>query len=215
MGEIVDLDHARASADSRAAKAVKRSADTAPSLARSVKSSAAQYSAGILSRCHHLRTAGKLTPISEAKASCESQSLMTSLNEAISDMPVSLGQFVPKSNANVSTDNTKLSGHSVPMEDEDEKLAETQWREEFRKRIIEARGGRKQAVMAELLGILTNTYGKYEAESRKSVMPVRLLPRFAKICGVDLVELIEGPRKAQTPTKPRLVKPVDKPQKRA
>lgn len=66
---------------------------------------------------------------------------------------------------------------------------------EFRKRIIEARGGRKQAVMAELLGILTNTYGKYEAESRKSVMPVRLLPRFAKICGVDLVELIEGSAK--------------------
>jgi len=69
--------------------------------------------------------------------------------------------------------------------------------------------------MAELLGLLTNTYGKYEAESRKSMMPVRLLPRFAKICGVDLVELIEGPRKAQAPTKPKLVKPVDKPQKRA
>jgi transcriptional regulator with XRE-family HTH domain len=101
------------------------------------------------------------------------------------------------------------------MDDDHEKLAETQWREEFRLRIIEARGNRKQAVMAELLGILTNTYGKYEAESRKSVMPVRLLPRFAKICGVDLVDLIEGHRKAHAVTKPRLVKPVDKPKKRA
>jgi hypothetical protein len=215
MENVIDLSHVRASALSREAKAAKRSADTRPSLARSVKSSAAQYSAGILSRCHHLRTAGRLTPISEAKVSCESQSLMTSLNEEIFDMPASLGQFVPKSNANVSTDNTKLSGHDVPMEDDHEKLAETQWREEFRQRIIKARGNRKQVDMAELLGILTNTYGKYEAESRKSVMPVRLLPRFAKICGVDLVELIEGPRKAQSPTKPRLVKPVDKPQKRA
>ena len=101
------------------------------------------------------------------------------------------------------------------MGDDYEKLAETQWREEFRQRIIAARGNRTQADMAELLGLLTNTYGKYEAESRKSVMPVRLLPRFAKICGVDLVDLIEGQRKAQVPTKPRLVKPVDKPRKRA
>jgi hypothetical protein len=34
-------------------------------------------------------------------------------------------------------------------------------------------------------------------------MPVRLLPKFAKICGVDLVELIEGPKKA----KPQAIQP--------
>jgi transcriptional regulator with XRE-family HTH domain len=81
-------------------------------------------------------------------------------------------------------------------EDLDDREAESAWREGFRMRIIAARGARTQETMAELLGIKTNTYGKYEG-GRKSVMPVRLLPKFAKICGVDLVELIEGPKKAK------------------
>jgi transcriptional regulator with XRE-family HTH domain len=93
------------------------------------------------------------------------------------------------------------------MEDDIEKLAESQWREEFRQRLIAARGRRTQAVMAHLLGLRTNTYGKYEG-GRKSMMPVRLLPRFAQICGVDLIELIEGP--AQEVEKPQ-PKPKAKP----
>lgn len=220
MEKVVDLAHARASSR-RAAKFVSRSAESSTDLAFSVARIDAHHSGGIQSRCHHLVTMPAEAPISEAiesrapYASLGPQSSMTSLKDVIFDMPASLGQFVPKSNANVSTDNAKLSGHTVLMSDDHEKLAETQWREEFRLRVIKARGDRTQAVMAELLGILTNTYGKYEAESRKSMMPVRLLPRFAKICGVDLVELIEGPRKIQAPAKPRLVKPVDKPQKRA
>ena len=40
--------------------------------------------------------------------------------------------------------------------------------------------------MAELLGILTNTYGKYEAESRKSMMPVRLLPSPRSVVSICL-----------------------------
>lgn len=88
-------------------------------------------------------------------------------------------------------------------EGRDEDLAESQWREEFRQRIIAARGKRTQAVMAELLGILTNTYGKYEAPGRKSMMPVRLLPRFAKICGITLEELIEGPKEPAAKAAPK------------
>lgn len=154
----------------------------------------------MLSRCHHLETAtavaaGLADRRSAAMASLEDpQSSMTFLNEAIFDMRTLLGQFVPKHKANLSADPRNLSGHTVPMADKDEEQVESQWREEFRQRIIAARGGRTQAVMAELLGILTNTYGKYEAPGRKSVMPVRLLPRFAKICGISLEELIEGPK---------------------
>lgn len=220
MEKVINLAHARASSR-RAAKFVSNSAETLADRAFSVARIDAHHSDGIQSRCHHLVTMPAEAPISEAiesrapYASLGPQSSMTSLKDVIFDMPTSLGQFVPNGNASVSTDNIKLSGHTVLMSDDHEKLAETQWREEFRLRIIKARGDRTQAVMAELLGILTNTYGKYEAESRKSMMPVRLLPRFAKICGVDLLELIEGQRKIQVPAKPRLVKPVDKPKKRA
>lgn len=82
-------------------------------------------------------------------------------------------------------------GHHVPMEQDDEDIAETVWREGFRKRIVAARGSRTQDVMAELLEINQSTYSKYEG-SRKSQMPIRLLPRFCKICGITLEYLIEG-----------------------
>jgi transcriptional regulator with XRE-family HTH domain len=90
-------------------------------------------------------------------------------------------------------------------EDIDDQEAESAWREGFRQRIIAARGIRTQETMAELLGIKTNTYGKYEG-GRKSMMPTRLLPKFAKICGVDLVELIEGPKKAKPHAKAELIR---------
>jgi transcriptional regulator with XRE-family HTH domain len=96
------------------------------------------------------------------------------------------------------------------MAHDDEKITESQWREEFRQRIIAARGKRTQAVMADLLGLKTNTYGKYEG--RGSMMPVRLLPRFAKICAVSLDELIEGP--AKQAAKPATSPPVAHPQRR-
>ena len=48
---------------------------------------------------------------------------MTSLKDVIFDMPVSIGQFVPKIKAIVSTDRKDQIGHAVPMEDDHEKLA--------------------------------------------------------------------------------------------
>lgn len=142
-------------------------------------------------------------PVSAAMASREGQSSMIDRNEANSVMRLALGQSVLKRKANLSDDCGRLPGHTVPMAHKDEELAESQWREEFRLRIIAARGGRTQAVMAELLGLLTNTYGKYEAPGRKSVMPVRLLPRFAKICGISLEELIEGPKDSTAKATPK------------
>jgi transcriptional regulator with XRE-family HTH domain len=216
MGIIVHFPrrHARTSAisrtGSRAARRVSKSAVTPAAPAFSVARTADHHSAGMLSRCHHFETADEAAPVSAANASREGQSSMTDRNDESSVMAQRLGQSVPKRKAIVSADCAQLSGHTVLMEDDDEKLAESQWREEFRQRLIAARGSRTQAVMAELLGIRTNTYGKYEG-SRKSMMPIRLLPRFAKICGVTLEYLIEGDKAA--PAR-QLPKAAPKPAKR-
>jgi hypothetical protein len=219
MGIVIRLPqrHARASTTSRAAKAVKISAVTPALTARSVPSTADHHSAGSLSRCHHLETAVAGAPVSAAMASRDGQSSMMDRNEANSVMPKHLGQSVLKRKAIVSADCVHLSGHTVRMAHDDEDLAESQWREEFRQRIIAARGNRTQAVMAELLGILTNTYGKYEAPGRKSVMPVRLLPRFAKICGISLEDLIEGPKESASkqPAKPATKVPASRARRKA
>lgn len=195
--------HARASATSRAASRVKTSAVTPAATARSVPSTADHHSAGMLLRCDHFKTAEVGAPTSAPMARHEGHRSIMDWNEGKWVMPTLLGQSVPKSKAIVSTDCAQLSGHSVPMAEKDDELAESQWREDFRLRLIAARGNRTQAVMAELLGILTNTYGKYEAPGRKSMMPVRLLPRFAKICGITLEELIEGPKASASKSTPK------------
>lgn len=73
-------------------------------------------------------------------------------------------------------------------------IAETEWREGFRERLRHAQGGRTQETMAKLLGISRDAYAKYVG-GRKSVMPVRLLPKFCAICDVSLDWLIEGDTK--------------------
>lgn len=88
------------------------------------------------------------------------------------------------------------------MKTDDEKLAETKWREELRMRLKQARGPRTQQDVADFLGISQTRYSKYES-SRASMMPTRLLPRFCKLCGVDLYWLIEGPKAAAAKTVPR------------
>lgn len=49
----------------------------------------------------------------------------------------------------------------------------------------EARGF-KQAEMAEVLGLETDTYSKYE---RRTPLPHRLIPRFCLVCGLSLDDL--------------------------
>jgi hypothetical protein len=175
-------------------------------VAVSVARTADHHSAGSLSRCHHLETAVAGAPVSAAMASREGHSSMMERNEVNSVMAKLLGQPVPKIKAIVSDDCGKGIGHNVLMEDEDDKLAESLWREQFRLRLIAARGNRSQLVMAELLDVKPNTYSKYEAPSRASMMSVRKLPLFAKICGVELEELITGkprPKAVQSQPKPK------------
>lgn len=191
-----ERNHARTSTTSRAAKRAKRSASTPAVRATSVASTADHHSAGMLLRLNHLMTDQLLAPTSAAIASRDGHSSMIERNEVKSDIPSILGLAVPKIKAVASHDYSRAVGQSVLMSQEDETVAESAWREAFRDRLRAAQGARTQETMAELLGISRDAYSKYVG-GRKSMMPVRLLPRFAKICGVDLLELIEGPRPGQ------------------
>lgn len=120
-----------------------------------------------------------------------------------------MGRSVPKIKANVSHDCDKLGGHNVPMAQDDEIIAESVWREAFRQRLRQVQGDRTQDDMADLLCISRDAYSKYVG-SRASAVPIRLLPKLAKIGAVSLEWLVEGPRgeKAQI-----LRKPPEKPSK--
>jgi hypothetical protein len=198
--------HARASAGSRAANRAKSSAVTPCDRATSVEITADHHSAGMLSLLNHLITAQFPAPTSAAMPSREGQRSMISLNEAKSDMTENMGQAVPKIKAMVSHDYSSEPGHLVPNMQDDEKIAETVWREQFRQRVRAAQGSRTQQDMADLLGISRDSYAKYVG-GRGSVMPVRLLPKFAKICGVDLLDLIEGSKAVKQPATRSFAKP--------
>ncbi len=190
MGVVLVFGHARASSIARRRqKAANVSAVKPASFAVRVRRMGSHHSGGIELRCGHLRTAESPAPISAAKASGPSQRATTSRKLEI--MSSLLGQPVLKCKPIVSHDCAESEGHTVLMHKDAEKLADSQWREEFRQRLKTARRPRTQAVMAELLGITQTTYSKYEAE-RASQMPTRLLPLFCKICGVSLEWLIEG-----------------------
>lgn len=210
--------HARTSSvGARAAKHTSRSAVTPAPLAFVDAKTADHHSSGIRSLCHHLRTAVTGAPISNAMSPNEGQSAIMDRNEfGASIIESSLGQIVPKFKDFMSTDWGYSSGHYVRMgTDDDDALAESEWREQFKRRLVEARGTRTQADMAELLGFegdhATNRYGKYEGR-RNSMMPVRLLPKFAKICGVTLEWLIGGPphEKYRQPVKRTETRPATK-----
>jgi DNA-binding transcriptional regulator YdaS (Cro superfamily) len=196
MGIIVRFPaqrHVRASSLTRAAKRVSKSDVRPADLAPSVDKIAPHHSEGMLSRLNHLITAQLLTPTSEAIASRESQSSMTERNDAKpeSDMPEILGHWVPNVKAIMSHDRPLSPRHSVPMAEDIESIAESAWRDGFRARLRQAQGGRTQETMARLLGTSREAYSKYVG-GRKSVMPVRLLPKFCAICDVSLIWLIEG-----------------------
>lgn len=204
MGEVVILPrHARTSRHSRAANRARRSAVTPPSDALDVAKTDDHHSAGILSRWAHFRTCVNVAPISSANASCLGQSPMIALNESTSDMPRIMGLSVPECKPIVSRDKAEDAGHHVPMRTEpDEQRIDSQWRTEFRDRLVESRGSRTQKDMAELLGITHDAYRKYES-SRKSMMSPRLFPLFCKICGISLQWLLTG-QDAEKALKPQL-----------
>lgn len=84
----------------------------------------------------------------------------------------------------------------------DEGEDDKQWRDAFRARLRQVRGGRTREVMADLLCVTPAAYAKWE--DRGSEMPIRLLPKIWKIGEVTPEWLLEGkepPQKAAV--KPR------------
>jgi hypothetical protein len=206
MGELILGPWLHARASTRGGRRVSKSGVTPAALALSVDNIADHHSDGILSRFHHFRTVDDMAPTSEAIASRVGQRSTTERNEVKSVMGEVMGPLVPKIKALLSHDFKPAPGHTVPMEQDDENLADQAWHEGFRARLKQARGERSQEDMAELLCITRDAYSKYEG-SRGTVIPTRLLPRFCKICAVRIEWLIEGDKAAkpakQQPKAPR------------
>lgn len=183
--------HARASSEtSRAASLAKRSSVRPAALARSVDRTTGHHFEGMLSRLNHLITAQFPAPTSAAIASRDSQRSMTERNDVggESGMPELLGQYVPSCKTIMSHDFESPVGHSVPMTEDPEKLAESVWREAFRQRLRDIQGKRTQEDMADLLGISRDTWNK--CVNRGDTFPIRKLPRLAKLAQMSVEELI-------------------------
>lgn len=216
MGNVVQFprDHAQTLGISRAASSTSLLGSTPAERARSVDKIADHLSEGMLSRCHHLETADARASISEAKASLEGQSSITSLKELISvAIPRHLGQMVLKRKDILALDAKKFLGHNVRMAESD---AEKQFKHEFIERVAAARvaTGKKQWQVAELLNVPQDHYKHWE---KGRLMPHHLIGRFCLVTNVDPVWLMTG--KGQKPLKPpHLVeneepKPVPKPKR--
>lgn len=187
MGNVVWLDHSAASAgaDDRAASSAKSSAVSPASLAFPVRSNAAQKSAGMLSRCGHLRTADTVAPTSDAKASGESHKATTS--RKLQTMEGNLGQLVLESKSELSQDPKKVLGHNVPMD----KYAKRAAALALIARTREARSWTTlgQIKMAKALGI---DQGKYKQYETRTPMPMIYHEKFCDICGCSLPWLRDG-----------------------
>jgi len=195
--------HARASKGSRAASRARSSAVTPFESAVSVESTEDHHSAGILSRCHHLRTAVIGAPTSEASALSDASrvepgaphSAMTSRNEEMSDIHVSLGQKVPKRKAIVSHDDGAPYGLSVLMR---KRQGSTGFVAEFLQRTRRARETSGYKTKAELAMLLfpelskEDAEGKYKQYERRSLLPHYLIPTFCQLTSVDVRWFVTG-----------------------
>lgn len=188
-------DHAQTLGCSRAARAIKASEVTPAERARSVDRIADHLSAGMLSRCHHLDTAGARARISEAIASLDGQSSITSRKDRNSVMPEFLGPFVLKGKDKLALDVKKFSGQNVRMADSEKE----QFEQEFIARVKSARiaTGKKQWQVAELLNVPQDHYKHWE---KTRLMPHHLIGRFCIICSVDPEWLMTG--RGQKPLRP-------------
>lgn len=106
-------------------------------------------------------------------------------------MHESLGQDVPDCKAILSHDLISLVGHSVPMTEASDQIAESVWQASFRERLRTIQGKRTQEDMAELLGISRDTWNK--CVNRGDTFPIRKLPRLAKLAQMSVEELLAGP----------------------
>lgn len=187
---IADYRHLRtSSAGSRAARAAKVSAFKRAECADGVSRMDHHHSAGMRSRCHHLRTAAAPAPISEANASGESQSPITERKDAMwPDMPIGLGQSVLDVKAILSHDDGTHLYENRPMAD---RMSETEEKLAFIGRVKRARMARydTQKPMCTILGIDQGTYKQYET---RTPLPHRLIPKFCAATGVDMEWLLTG-----------------------
>lgn len=126
--------------------------------------------------------------MSDAIASREGHSSITSLNEVICVMQSNLGPFVLKSKANLSLDANFLLGHTVRMAEAE---TESHYKQEFIGRVKAARTaiGWKQWQMAEALNMPQDKYKQYEG---RSLLPHHLIGRFCIITRVDPEWLMTG-----------------------
>ena len=185
--------HARASVktpgpiEERAASLVSISA-VKPALAAVGDSSIAFHqSDGMLLRNRHLRATSTLAPISDAMASGEGQSLITSRNEVGSLMPSLLGQSVLNVKDDVSSD---VAGHFVLQSGMGKTQPSTAFKRAFTAQIKAAREakGLKQDQMGRLIGLSQGSYKQYEG---RTLMPHELLPKFCHEAGIDIAQLFK------------------------
>lgn len=208
--------HVRASAASRAAKRVSKSAVMPPVLAFSVDRRTDHHSDGIVSRCHHFETADARTPSSEAMASLVVQSSMTERNDVESDMSDQIRQLVLKDKDNLSADGENLQGHNVLMK---KPHAVSTFKDQFTARVAYARhkAGYTQVTMAEALGLGAaddpSAQGKYHKYEKRSLMPHHLIPQFCALCDITVGWLYNGPVVAR-PVEKRGRKPKSMPDRR-
>lgn len=191
--------HARASSV-LSAKRANRSAVKPAALALSVARTRIHQSEGILLRCHHLRTLDDPPQsISDAIASREAQSPMTSLNEVIgeSTMPGLLGHYVPICKGIMGRDMKTPVGHHGPMGKDWEKLSDSEWRGAFQLRLNRIQGHRSHDAMADLLGISVESWKK--CVNRGDSFPLRRLPKLASLAGISIESLIKGDRDDELP----------------
>lgn len=185
------IGHVRTSSSgSRAARAAKRSAVSPALLATEDSKIGSHHSAGIRSRCAHLRTADVPAWISAAIASGDDHKAMTERNEvqaAFIESPI--GQSVLKRKAKVSRD---IRGHNVlafVMPNE----AKSAYRRNFIARTRRAREstGFSQERLAGLLedGMKQDKYAKYEI---RTCLPPEYIDRFCVICNIDIYWFITG-----------------------
>lgn len=185
----------RASAGSRAANAVISSAVRPADLATSVARIADHHSAGMLSRCSHLREAAGVAPIAMAIASAEPHSPITARNDVgVTIMESCLGQLVLNGKSNLSYDYGEAFRDNAGMT---ERMSETEETLAYIARVRAARIAKfaTQKPVYSYLDIPQDTYKHYEvipATGKGRPMPMRYIPKFCLITEISVEWLLTG-----------------------
>ena len=206
MGDVIAFRrrrHARASTGSRAASRAKMPAVIPFESAVLVEMTDDHHSAGMRSRCHHLRTAVTGAPTSEASALSDASRVepgahnpMTSRKEDTEiGMDFSIGHAVLKSKSHRSLDCNSAKGQYVFMAENSDEAA---FLRDFGRIAKAARvaHGHSQATTAGLLGIDQSLLSKFERGTRE--MGIALAYRISVLYQIDLGALSARPKRKRT-----------------